>query len=404
MLTILYYWQIVRKIYKVCLILFKWCEKWRLSINGEKTETMHIRTKNKPRSQYPLFFGVNYGTPEFLIPSNNCICLMYTNEYKYLGIVINEFLDFEVAAKHLSIKASKALGSLLSKFYHNNGMPLKTYKKLYEACIRKIMDYGAGTWGFGEFSCMEKIQNRAMRCFLGVHKYPPLFALQGEMAFIPTTTSRKLEILRLWNRILRLPNERLPKKLFHIMYQNNSKWCLSLKSILTEINKPELYTSKACAMIWRSRGQFQINNNLKFLEDISTKPKLRTYCKIKNSYQTEPYIVKCFSRNKRSVFAQLRIGILPIMIETGRYTNMAVESRFCNYCTLNKVEDEQHFLLECSNYTELRSTFYEKCRQENPTFDELNLEEKFIFIMNNDTMTNDCVNFVYDVFHKRKNA
>ena len=134
------------------------------------------------------------------------------------------------------------------------------------------MDYGAGIWGFGEFSCMEKIQNRAMRCFLGVHKYAPLFALQGKMAFIPTTTSRKLEMLRLWNRILRLPNERLPKKLFHIMYQNNSKWCLSLKSILTEINKPELYTSKACVMIWRSSGQFQINNNLKFLEDISTKP------------------------------------------------------------------------------------------------------------------------------------
>ena len=49
-------------------------------------------------------------------------------------------------------------------------------------------------------------------------------------------------------------------------------------------------------------------------------------------------------------------------------------------------------------------TFYEKCRQENPTFDELNLEEKLIFIMNNDTMTNDCVNFVFDVFHERKNA
>ena len=72
---------------------------------------------------------------------------------------------------------------------------------------------------------------------------------------------------------------------------------------------------------------------------------------------------------------------------------------YFNYYTLNKVEDEQHFLLECLNYTELRSTFYEKCRQENPTFDELSLEEKFIFIMNNDTMTNDCVNFVYDVFH-----
>ena len=72
-------------------------------------------------------------------------------------------------------------------------MPLKTYKKLYEACIKKIMFYVAGIWGFGKFSCMEKIQNRAMRCFLGVHKYAPFFALQGEMAFLSTITSRKLE-------------------------------------------------------------------------------------------------------------------------------------------------------------------------------------------------------------------
>ena len=30
-------------------------------------------------------------------------------------------------------------------------------------------------------------------------------------------------------------------------------------------------------MICRSLGQFQINNNLKFLKNVATKPKLRTY-------------------------------------------------------------------------------------------------------------------------------
>ena len=67
-----------------------------------------------------------------------------TNEYIYLGIVIIELLDLEVAAKYLSMKTYKALGSLLSKTYHNNGMPLKACTKLYEAWIRKIVDYGAG--------------------------------------------------------------------------------------------------------------------------------------------------------------------------------------------------------------------------------------------------------------------
>ena len=45
------------------------------------------------------------------------------------------------------------------------------------------MDYGAGIWGFGEFPCKKKDQNRALRCFMEVYKNMNfLFALQGEMA------------------------------------------------------------------------------------------------------------------------------------------------------------------------------------------------------------------------------
>ena len=43
---------------------------------------------------------------------------------------------------------------------------------------------------------------------------------------------------------------------------------------------------------------------------------------------------------------------------------------------MNKIEDEQHFLLECSNYDELRATFYEKCRQENLNFELISLTQK----------------------------
>ena len=52
---------------------------------------------------------------------------------------------------------------------------------------------------------------------------------------------------------------------------------------------------------------------------------------------------------------------------------------------------------------ELRATFYEKCRLENLYFDEPNPEERFIFIMNNDMIIKNSMNFVYDIFHKRKN-
>ena len=63
------------------------------------------------------------------------------------------------------------------------------------------------------------------------------------------------------------------------------------------------------------------------------------------------------SRAQRSILAQLRLGILPLHIETGRYIRIKVEDRICSLCDKNKVENELHFLLNCKYYVNERSTF-----------------------------------------------
>ena len=45
-----------------------------------------------------------------------------------------------------------------------------------------------------------------------------------------------------------------------------------------------------------------------------------TYVDFKKSFNTEAYVKQTFSRSRRSFLAQLRLGILPLEIETGRYT------------------------------------------------------------------------------------
>ena len=58
--------------------------------------------------------------------------------------------------------------------------------------------------------------------------------------------------------------------------------------------------------------------------------------------ETEPYVLLNLSRQERSLFAQLRCGILPIMVETGRFRNIPKEKRICPVCDINEVEDEIH--------------------------------------------------------------
>ena len=48
----------------------------------------------------------------------------------------------------------------------------------------------------------------------------------------------------------------------------------------------------------------------------------------------------------------------------------------------NSVEDEMHFLLSCDFYSDLRRPLFDKSRSCNTDFQNMLLQDKFIFIMN----------------------
>ena len=58
---------------------------------------------------------------------------------------------------------------------------------------------------------------------------------------------------------------------------------------------------------------------LEWKDAVKVKPKLRNY-NLFNS--VEPYVLKYIPKYKRSIFAQIRCGILPLAIETGRFKNV----------------------------------------------------------------------------------
>ena len=77
----------------------------------------------------------------------------------------------------------------------------------------------------------------------------------------------------------------------------------------------------------------------------------------KNEIKTEEYILSNIPKYKRSILCQLRIGILPLEIETGRYSRKKLEERICKLCQLD-VEDETHFLCVCPKLQCIRFKYY----------------------------------------------
>ena len=114
------------------------------------------------------------------------------------------------------------------------------------------------------------------------------------------------------------------------------------------------------------------------------KPKLRTYVLLKNVYETEDFVKYCYSRSDTLLISQLRFGILPLHIETGRFRNLKVEEWLCIICNLQKTEDEIHFVCKCEVLKEPRNESYEIVQRKYTMFVNLDIKDKGINLMKNE--------------------
>ena len=94
---------------------------------------------------------------------------------------------------------------------------------------------------------------------------------------------------------------------------------------------------------------------------------------MKTEFVSEPYFEMPISRKERKVLAQVRCGVAPLRLETGRWAkrnNIPIpsEERVCLNCFKNgfiETEHEEHFLLRCLHLTSKYSkkTFYLRLAQ-----------------------------------------
>ena len=116
--------------------------------------------------------------------------------------------------------------------------------------------------------------------------------------------------------------------------------------------------------------------------------KLRTYNKFKTDHELESYLSPKISRENIIAIARLRLSAHKLNIECLRYNNknnyIPPADRICTNCDLNKIENESHFLVECPNYDALRRPLFNEFISQCNNFSQLDLEDKFVYIMSNE--------------------
>ena len=367
-----------------------WCRRWHMAINCNKTKILHFRNKRNIKTKFNFQIGEN--------------AIEIENKYKYLGVVFNEFLDYNMTDLAFAQAGGRALGSIINKFKALKDMGYKTYSKLWDTCVTSVLDYGVGVWGLQiKRSESDKVLQRAMKFYLGVHKNTTNAAVIADMGWKCTDQRTQLESLRLWNRLINMPNSRLCKHVFlWDRHLNVTSWSSRIEQLFEMLNMSDVYDSMMyCDLKLADKKMWQHQIHL-WKETVSNKPKLGTYSIFKHTIEPEFY-VKYMPRAKRSTLAQLRFGVLPLKVETARFRRpvLPLNERICGMCTLSKIEDEKHFVFECSLYNEERIPWFNEICKLHSNFPSLHDDQKISIVMSN-FLQKITANFIYQSSYKRK--
>ena len=164
-------------------------------------------------------------------------------------------MDFDVTAKIVAQSASRALGLLIAKYNTMGGMPYDVFTKLYDSIVWPIISYGVAVLGSKSFSCINAVQNRAMRFFLGTGKYTPATSIFGEMVWMAPLVKQWKCISALWVRLVNMESVRLNKCIFRWGNDTSSRACKNwIFKAKDQFN--ELGLSEFCVFLILSQSHF----------------------------------------------------------------------------------------------------------------------------------------------------
>ena len=330
---------------KLLKTLEEYCALNHLIINTKKTKCMIFNKTGRLMSR-----------PFFL----NGVKLEMVREYKYLGFVITPSGEIHTGLKDLRDRALKGFMKMKNDLGPLFNQDILSTLTLIDSLIKPILLYASDFWGCLKLPKNNPIENlHMMMCkqVLGVQKQTTNIGVLLELGRIPLSIWAMKFAVKNWERIrLGRGNEILIDG-----YNNDSEvsWDARIKSALESNGMMNFYINEPVRefpFVYKRLFQQLIDNfHETSLESIKNDAsKLRTYGLIKTEPGMEDYLKWIKNVNIRSQVTKLRLSNHRLAIETGRHHEVPRDERFCTFCP-GHIEDEFHFLFECTALTHLRT-------------------------------------------------
>ena len=387
-------------------VLHNWCMKWKMKVNPSKTQVMHFRRgPSVTRSQFKFVCGNDQ--------------IQTVDKYRYLGLIFTEFLSYDAMAKSVAQSATRALGLVIAKVKSHGGVPFKVFTQLYDALVQPIIDYGASVWGNKEHSCIKAVQHRASRFYLGLGKYAPVAGVVGEMGWKQPAQKVWKAVTRQWCRLSNMPTTRLNARVFVWarrkalggvksgckkiidFYKGLDVWNTLQPPHVFDIDSAIINVD--CVMTSHFENQWLMDVCREEGITGRGRNKLRTYRLFKTSFGTSHYVKDShLTGAQRSAMAKMRCGVAPIRLETGRYENLNENERICPMCNSGAIESEEHVMISCSLYNDVRNDLFNTAQSENSDFNAFSNRQKFLFLMDSVNIVRYTAKACHQILYRRR--
>lgn len=134
--------------------VFQWLVANRLTLNLKKTKFMIFCNKRDEKTVKLL--------KKFKININN-YCIGKVNNFKYLGVIMNNTLGWQDHIEYLCTKISKAAGAM---YRLKNKAPTTVLKLIYNSLVDSHLRFGIMSWGSARstaLKALKTVQNRIIR-------------------------------------------------------------------------------------------------------------------------------------------------------------------------------------------------------------------------------------------------
>ena len=225
--------------------------------------------------------------------------------------------------------------------------------------------YGADVWGFNHGDIIERLQLQFFKKTFGVTNCSPSYAVRLEAGRCKTEVTVYKMMLKLWVKILKMPEHRTPRKLYNRLKTLSDRtdisnnWVSQIYWILQQVGYDYLWEAtdptivedslediirKLALISWEEDWNFARTSSSSYYHHFQREDPIATFV------TTHPY-------RQRRVISQLRLAsrFYPFILLGDNTIGQFDPSRQCECCNLKSYETITHFLFVCPCYQVVRS-------------------------------------------------